>query len=435
MLLILSFSLNAYILLFELFRDKSKWFDSLSIFTLFFCLSYSIPFFMWTAFPNNDLWYLTTNTKINESWEVFIVLAAVYLTISTSYVFFGLSKLGSKLRIVRVNRAKAALLISVFIVIYLVFFLLSILKYGSIFEYIKAGISSRAVMGGSTLGVVGYFRYILNGMILLLIIMLAYSWEYNKSLIYKFLIVLLFFMIVVFSMHTGGRGSFAQTFLILILFHLYVNKVSKRNVLVGGLFVLTGFVYIVLGKTLFFNIRTGRELLDGVSFKVSDLLENTVFIFSYFKYYLLSVLSSINEPSAYGTPRLGMDYILYMLSYIPGYNSYEYSERIDVINQTLFNHTTGYIPPGWIAYSLINGGVFWLLGKCFLMSFVFYVFDQGAKKHGNYSYLTQSFYFVLFWILLKFITSGDGVSNAQPFFGYYLLLIGLLLTMRVRRHS
>lgn len=433
MLLFLSLSLNFYVLLFELLRKKNKWVDSLSIFNVFFCLTYTVPFFMWVAFPDNDLWYLTNNIKINESWEVFLVLSGSYIVISISYFMFGLLRLKNSLNISYSSKKNVKFLIAFLFFIYAFLFLLSLLKYGSVAEYIEAGVSSRAVMGESTLGIVGYFRYVLNGMVLLLIIMLAYSWEYKGGFLYSLFVFLLFVMVVVFSIHTGGRGSFVNIFLILIFFHLYVNKVSKLGFLIGFGFVLIGFFYIIVGKILFFNIRTGRDLFDGVSLRGEDLLENTVFVFSYFKYSLMSIFYAVNEPDVYGTPRLGLDYIKYMLSYIPKIDVYENSNRLDVINQTLFNQRTGYVPPGWIAYSLVNGSVIWLVAKCVLISFIAYIFDNGSRKHSNNSYLVQSFYFCLFWIFFKFATSGDGVSNAQPFLGFYLLLVSLLLVVKFKR--
>lgn len=130
-------------------------------------------------------------------------------------------------------------------------------------------------------------------------------------------------------------------------------------------------------------------------------------------HYLFTISEFFQAPSIFNYPRLGSDILSGLLLIIPGSSGEHYGLATlpDVVNQEVMGKTNGYIPPGWIGWSLIDGGIPYLTIKLFISALICSFID---KSYINLSKTTSGV--LIYFIFIIFITDLLFIGTAMNLF-------------------
>lgn len=374
------FLLSLAAVLYEVFRKKLVAFDFLSIFTFFFFLAYLLPAVFWSLDPTGSNWATYYfGPEMGLSWLVFFVLATAYISVSLGY---GLSR---KLAIVRNYSlfigapSTGRRLVFFYALVVSLVFLLIVVYSGGYAGFIRSGIASR--YGEADLGLAGYLRYFLTFSELLFVLLLGLSIQ--RPSVSSFLLAgLILFIAISIAISTGGRAALVYVALIPLFFVIVLRRHVFRlgPLLLVGVILFFAPLVVQSGNEFLREVRSGiwgYELLyivlgPIINEGIEGYFSSWGAVFSYYKHYLISIGVFFESPSVYEVPRVGLDYVRAIVAITPGVSGP--AGHVDVgwlssvpseINRKALGGL-GYVPPGWVAFALMNGGVGWLMLHGFL---------------------------------------------------------------------
>ncbi|MGK0270223.1 MAG: hypothetical protein ACI88H_000866 [Cocleimonas sp.] len=374
-----------FIIFFEVFRKKKQKVDTLSIFGFSYLLGYVITLMLWGIVPENfsHLPY-SLSYNASEKLEVILVFYAAYFLFLVFYYFINLVKFKFLIKFYSINQTyfkldKKVLLICSFFCLIVVF---NIFYTGSISDYISAGNEARHNQVSFGLG--GYLNYFLSAS-LSIFILLSFVYVSSNNISIKAIILFFAFILFIGMLSRGGRGGivFTVIYLIIYLYSIDIFKLKVKNVFVvifSSVFIL--FVIYNL-RNITHNFMVGNEVFYGVDLlNFFDSFTNVIiYPFTYSVHKIFIVSEFYSDPEIYHYPRLGVDIIAGFAIVIPGVSGESLGLPVlpDIINQTVMGKDNGYIPPGWVGWSLTDGNVPFLFFKLFWSAFFCVLLDKSYK--------------------------------------------------------
>lgn len=427
--LILSICIIFY---FEFLRRKKERFDFYTLFLVFFLLMYFIPISLWWLHPDYHEW---NSYVINLNLEIAILASIVLLGVSifTAFGFY----LGQNSNI-RINLGRRLLdpdSISRFVIIYTSIYFLSyiaaLLLSGGVFKFVSSGIGSR--VGEASMGLSGYIRYFLVSGEVFIPYLLIFTVGTKRYRIIKF-IVLLAFIFAVFSVavSTGSRAALIYPFMVVFFYWLlWSGKLTSKLLFFAPFVIFLGLLSINYAKVFLYDIST--PMYEPMS--LSDSLINMVYYaFSYFKHYLITIGVALKNPEVYEYPRAGIDYLRALIEVFPGVGKSD----VDFLGLTSmpaelnkeYLGGNGYVPPGWVAFALMSGGVPFLILYCLFSSFIGGVIDRSFPVFNVNRKILAAHKVLFFYLWFRVFYAQDPWQVFLANFGLYLIFFVWLIAFR-----
>lgn len=380
MILLLAYgSMMFAIVLYELARPKLVLVDFLSLFHVFFVFTYLAPPIAFLANPamTGDWRFLALVPEAATSGLVLVTIAIGYLSLIVGF------HLGVRQRAevypelgFRYGTRTQFVSLLAFLVAGLLAFLAYAHGHGGILELVLKGKDIRTQRQHA--GVMQYFGFF--AAVLPIAAMLLFSfWRCGNRAMRKWAWVafgVAFVTALAYALGTAGRGNIGFVLLALLITWLNLDRrgVTVKKFLVISLFAVFVFLLITYGKSA---IWTLGALADGIPAYFNALVSHRQWYSSAagstglgstlvdflrnIDHAVVSIFTSLHYPEAYQAPRLIFDWPRALVELVPGVSQPEFvvSHTPSGLNRDFFN-ADGYVPPGWIAMKLINGGVLWL---------------------------------------------------------------------------
>lgn len=282
---------------------------------------------------------------------------------------------------------------------------------------IRSGVDENKNYMGAFLKIFGvYFQY----GVVLFFSMLLFD-EKNKSNFSKVIFIILVFFSVLLMMLDGGRGYLISFFIMLLMSYVFVHRKLPYVFLFLALFL--GVFFIIFGKTFLFQIFSGQDLSFGEVVESSDFSQ---FVSEYSHPYL-SLAVSVRD---YAFDRQMIDVVAWLLKplkllgmAIPDSISYYNTFRV-------YGSWDSEIPPGLFAFLVYDFG---LLGGGGILIFIGFM----CVKISNFLFsyrnpISNLIYCVAMLQVWRIFHNADPALHVQAFLPFYLLLVYMLATGKVR---
>jgi len=431
-------------ILVEIYRKKYSRIDSFSIFLLGFFLSYLIPCFLWSLLPELFQEKLPYNLYYNAAStpEVFFTIALSYTSFCLMYLFF--KKSGSILSLgtesINYNniqqRTRFFIIFSLFVFLIFIMILLS----GGLTEYISSSLEARH--NKTEFGLAGYLNYLLTAA-LFLFISAVYLWSekeyYQIGLFSKIIIIITLVFVSISLLARGGRSSIVNVLIYVMVFLYFTGKIriNVKTIFLTILFSFISLFIIYYLRKMSANLIAGNYMLDNIDIVtfLEDIGSVLIYPFQYFVHYIFVIVEFFKQPDAYYYPRLGSDIISGLVVMIPGMNgqSLGLPELPDIVSQNIMGKYNGYIPPGWIGWSLMDGNYIFLIVKlsfsALICSFIDKSYPLISKKTsiGDLNY----FLIILFVISILFEVTSMNLFRGRIGEGLFFILYFCLPKLRL----
>ena len=171
----------------------------------------------------------------------------------------------------------------------------------------------------------------------------------------------------------------------------------------------------------------GREALYGINW--DNFIDNTKSIliapFKYYNHYFYTITEFLKDPDIYNFPRLGVDTLSGLILLVPGIKGEDYGlpPLLNTTNQKVMGYFGGSIPPGWIAWALIDGHVIFLILKLTFASFICAWIDKSWRETNRHLDLNPFVYLMTSIILLNFILSATPTNLFRGSIGDFLIIL------------
>jgi oligosaccharide repeat unit polymerase len=385
--------LLVWIIFFELFRRKKVFVDFLSIFHIFFLLSYVLVPFVYLLSPESHyFWkFLNAHNGAIKSSIVLLVIYLSYILIVSGFLLGQKLGISNQIKIHTKYSLNSEFKMYVILLVILVFIvLLYSVGYGGIINLIRLGQEIRE--GNISGGITDYFSYVAIGILILPIFFYSaylYSIENRIKKRALVLFIISFVLATIYGLGTGGRGNTGM--LIIYLFIVWLNyngnKFTTKKIFFLSFLILFVLFMIVYGRTAIVAMSTfGTDdsyieafiLHSQLSHRqnASDSMESLILILKHFDHHFASLYPIIYNSEIYEFPRLFLDYPRAYLSLIPGIRLPEVfvtsmpAELNNIYFNSLDSRIVGYNPVGWIGLKLINGGFIWLIIDTFIAGII-----------------------------------------------------------------
>ena len=446
-------SLLLLVCFFEVLRKKEIFIDFLSIFNLFFIFSYLIPAIMFLAEPDNI-----------EKWKFLSVVPAAPKSLSTFLailIFYSMLLLGFLIGSKRSIKFYPKLFFSLnewqqFKIIALPFFAISFVAFGlyshghdGIVSTILSGKNIRA--GRQLAGVYQNFFYFSSGLSISMLLFCGFS-LFSKSSKLRTACALCFFVSFIFAflfaLGTAGRGKIGMVFLSVLFFWLNTQKpvFSAKIILTLAGTALFILLLVTYGKSAIWVMDAFRE--GGSEYwarfqehqalfvsldENSKTIDYLVSFSRNFDHPLASLYLAMHNPEIYQSPRLFFDWVRSFIDLIPGVSAPELiiSSSPSALNRDYFG-LDGYVPPGWVAMKIINGGVLWLICGTLIAGMVGGWLQKWLMINWNTSPMIPGLFiiFALFW--LNNIIGPDPFMVLLKNLSSFLLLLFVVPFLKLR---
>lgn len=420
----------------EFGRDKLAKVDSFSLFNLIFVMNYLMPAFLWALIPGifldnmpYGLYYNAASTK-----EVAFIIYFSYISFVLFYLGMKKIRFPYLLSFTGWGSVSNSCFSSCKLLFVISFFplvvLLNITLVGDMGEYMAASTEARHVK--TQFGIAGYLNYLLSGTLFAVIASL-FLLSNKPSWTVKVLVSISFFLLAIGLLAKGGRAGIVGVLIYSMVFLYYQGKLRLN---VKGITVLSFAAFSSLFVVYFLrrigsNIVSGDSLLQGIYMLefFNGVGAVLLYPFQYFAHYLFVIVEFFKEPALYDFPRLGVDIISGAALIIPGLTGVDLGLPVlpDIISQSVMKKYNGYIPPGWIGWALMDGGVFYLAFKIFFSALICLFLDKSYKYIGL-AECGRLVYFVLIMFVVDFIFKGTSTNLfrgnlGQIFFVFMLLFV------------
>lgn len=451
--------LSAYCLLallvalFELTRRKAVFIDFMTLFNMFFCFGYLMPAILFLLNPAAaDQWrFLAQVPEAMESFSVWLAVAIGYVSVAAGYWAGGRRKIPSYPRIgFKAGEKIQFQILVLFFAVCAVAFLVYAHGHGGIIELLLSGKDIRA--GRESAGPYQYAAYLASGLPLSMLFFYSlwtYSERPRRRRISGYLLILSFLLSLINAIGIAGRGKIGMVFLVLLFFKLNSNvaKITAQKVVILLLVSLFVFGLVKYGKSALWTLGS---LKHGVRAYVSafeahrqryvgtsDSPGGSLVGFArHVDHGIASVYVSLSHPEVYQAPRLFFDWIRAFLDALPGIRQPEYvvSDTPAGLNRIYFQ-IGGYVPPGWVAMKIINGGGGWLIAGSFLAGFIGGYLERLLLLSRSASSLVPALFIHMAFFWKDYIVGPDPFMAVLPNLSTFLLfgLLAGLLTIRINR--
>lgn len=427
----------------EFGRDKLAKVDSFSLFNLIFVMSYLMPAFLWALIPNVFADNMSYGLHYNAASTKEVAFIIYFSYISFALFYFGMKKI--RFPYLLSFKGWGDMSDSYFsnwkLVVVILFFplvvLLNITLVGDVSEYMAASTEARHVK--TQFGIAGYFNYLLSGTLFAVIASLFLLGN-KQGWTFKLLIFISFFLLAIGLLARGGRAGIVGVLIYSMVF-LYYQGSLRPNIM--GLIILSFTAFCSLFAIYFLrkigaNIVSGESLLHGI--EINSFFNSVgavlLYPFQYFAHYLFVIVEFFKDPDLYGFPRLGVDIISGAVLMLPGLNGVDVGLPVlpDIISQSVMKAYNGYIPPGWIGWALMDGGLLFLVFKIFYSALICLFFDKSYRYIGLTEF-GRLVYFLLIMFVVDFIFKGTSTNLFRGNLGQILFILMLLFIpfMRIGR--
>ena len=448
--------LLVWIVFFELFRKKEVFVDFLSIFHLFFLLSYVLVPFVYLLSPeSHEFWkFLQAQNGAVKSWVVLLVVYLSYILIVSGFLVGQKLGISYQIQIHTKYSLNSEFKMYVILSVILVFFvLLYSVGYGGIFNLISLGQEIRA--GNISGGITDYFSYIAIGILILPIFLYSaylYSIENRIKKRALVLFIISFVLATIYGVGTGGRGN--TGLLIIYLFIVWLNyngnKFKMKKIFFLSFLILFVVFMIVYGRTAIVAMSTfgtNESYIEAFIIhsqlynrqNASESIESLILILKHFDHHFASLYPIIYNSEIYEFPRMFLDYPRAFLSLIPGIRLPEAfvssmpAELNKIYFQPLFLSNLGYVPVGWIGLKIINGSFIWLMIGTFLAGLIGGILNRIFTRNFNVSIFMPAVYvyFMLYWN--EYIIGTEGTEFVFGHLKQILFLLFFYLIYRISK--
>lgn len=447
-----------WIVVFELFRKKEVFVDFLSVFHLFFLLSYVLVPFVYLLSPDShDFWkFLKAQNGSVYSWLVVLVVYLSYIMIISGFFLGQKLKISNKINIIQKYSPSSEFKLYIVLFCVLVFFMiLYSLGYGGIFNLISLGQEIRA--GNISGGITDYFSYVAIGILILpMFFYSAYLYSNEKRIKKKAFIffIVTFILALIYGLGTGGRGN--TGILVIYLFIIWQNYNGNRLTVKKIIFLSLLSLFII------FMISYGRTAIVAMSTfgtnesyietfithsqqyhrqNASNSMENLINILKHFDHPFASLYPIIYSSEIYEFPRLFLDYPRAVVSLYPGIRLPDIfvtsmpAELNNVYFNSLDSRIVGNNPVGWIGLKLLNGGFIWLVIGTFIAGIIGGILNRIILRNLHVSIFMPAIfiYMLLYW--KKYILGTEGTAFVFGHLREGLYLISFYILYKIFKVS
>lgn len=419
------------IFLLQFFRKKYAKFDFFDIFNFYFILMYLFPIFLWIAFPSVEVWgKYRFGIEVGAAWDVIFTIFFAYFLVYLGFRL-GMRSRATKLYSFGIASTPRLLYLHLLSFFFIICFFWALYNAGGIHGYIAKGILARSFE--ESMGLAGYLTVMLNGIEYFAYLWLALGIFFKKK-IYYFYFVIFFVISYVISLSSGSREALIYPILFLIFF-VYGAFGGSLKLYFSALLVLFFAVFVISeSRHFFYEYSRGAALDWGEDF---DPLLGILGLFAYYEHYLITVGEAIYNIGVYEGPRLWIDYFRVFLDATPGISwasgdldVFGYTKIIAEINR-IYLGGIGYVPPGWIGASIINGWIFGLVVQSLIAGWFGGVLNSIFLKHRHGSAWVLQFLlaymFMNFWYRIFF--AQDPWQILIPNFGMALIVFSALMAL------
>ncbi|MFA0075123.1 O-antigen polymerase [Vibrio cyclitrophicus] len=426
-----------FIIFFEFFRKKKQKVDTLSIFGFSYLLGYVITLMLWGLVPEkfSRIPY-SLSYNASEQIEVILVFYSAYFLFVAFYYFINLIRFKFLINFYRtennyINLDKKVLLICSFFCLIVMF---NIIYTGGVSDYITAGNEARH--NQISFGIGGYLNYFLSAS-LSVFILLSFVYTSSNSISIKSLVFLFAFILFIGMLSRGGRGGivFSVIYLIIYLYSIDVFRLKLKNVFIvaiSSIFIL--FVIYNL-RNITQNFIAGNEVFYGIDLLsfFESFSNMVIYPFTYAVHKIFIVSEFYADPDLYHYPRLGADIISGFVIVLPGLSGESLGLPIlpDIISQTVMGKDNGYIPPGWVGWSLIDGNAPFLFAKLFWSAFFCVLLDKSYRLM-SVDLFGKTIYMFLVLFLTDTLFVGTSMNLVRGNIGDIALILFLFFIPFVR---
>lgn len=426
-----------FIVLFEILRKKNQRIDSVSIFGFTYLIGYVMTLMLWGLVPEefSNLPY-RLNYNASEKPEVIAVSYISYFTFLIFYYFMSSVRFDFliKLKLIKKshkNLDKKVLFISCFFALIVIF---NIAYTGGVAEYIFAGNEARH--NKVSFGLAGYFNYFLSASLLVLILV-SFVCIKTKSHIIKAMAFGVVILLFLGMLSRGGRGGIVFTIIYVLMYFYYVGfidvKLKNFAIVMSSSILILFIIYYMRAITN--NVMLGNEFFNGISIEdfFSSFSKIVIYPFKYAVHKVFTISEFYSNPDIYNYPRLGVDIVSGFALIFPGMTGQSLGLPVlpDIISQSVMGLDRGYIPPGWVGWSLMDGGMPFLILKICWSAF-FSVFLDKSSHHIANDYIGKAVYFILILFLNDILFGSTSMNLFRGNIGDFFLLLLLFYVPFIR---
>lgn len=457
-LLLVYVSMLSAIVLYELVRPKVVLVDFLSLFHAFFVFTYLAPPIVFIANPAlaGEWRFLSLVPQAATSGLVLAAIVVGYLALNLGFHIGARQPAQSYPKITfRYGTRTQLVCLVVFMVVSLAAFLVYAFGHGGIIELVLTGKDVRTQRQHA--GIMQYFGYFAAGLPVAAMLFFSF-WRCGPRNTRRWALVIFGLTLaaaLAYALGTAGRGNIGFIFLGLLITWLNLDRrgITLKKSIVITLFAVFVFLLITYGKSAIWTLgalaggiqayfdaflshrawyasAAGQE---GLGITLVDFLRNI-------DHALVSVFTCLQHPEAYQAPRLFFDWPRALVEIVPGISQPEFvvSQTPSGLNRDFFG-TQGYVPPGWIAMKLINGGFPWLVLGTFISGGIGGYLNRAIWAAWGTSPLVPGLFTFLAFFWKDYIVGPDPfmvVMSNLPFF-VLAVCLGWLLVIRVngRAHA
>jgi uncharacterized membrane protein YeaQ/YmgE (transglycosylase-associated protein family) len=370
-----------------------------------------------------SLWiFLALEPQAAYSFNIQLLIFSSHFSLLLGYSIITKSKIASFISLkTKCTENQQAKIIYYCFAVFSVIFLVYAYGHGGIIDLAITGSLIRS--GKHNAGNFGYLSYFAIGIKFFHIFF--YSFLLNaKNKKAKLRMLPVFFISVIFSiafnLGTGGRAN--TGFSIIMLYMLWQNcqkkAINAKSILLASMIFLFSLFMIHYGRsaiTALTAFKTNASYIETFEahseaylkqkIKQDSIFVSIVLLFKRFDYKFASIYPALSCPEKYDAPRLFLDYPRAILGLIPGEKMPDVfvSSRPPKINQQYFsqlsNTNFGYVPMGWIALNLINGGIAWAIFGAFIAGVLGAIINKIVSRNLNNSPFMPGFaiFLAFFW--------------------------------------
>lgn len=445
---ILGYCILAFLLLMlEVLRKKESKIDFLSIFNINFLLFYLLPCVLWVTIPQAYAANLPYELSYNAAStpEVFFAIFIAYFGFVLPYIIFFNVKPRLYVAATLIVHHRAAYRRGMMIMLsFACLVVLAVVVLGGLESYFQASLEARHNHSG--FGVIGYFRYFYSAFPAILIFVLAILTHrklFEVGLIDFIALVAVSVIGLMALIVNGGRGELVGVMVSSLLF-LYMTE--KLRFSIKSMFWLLLLFYLSL--FIVFNLHSvssslirgeGVDILSRIIEFNDNILLALLKVFQYSAHTLFIIVEIFHKPEVYNYPRLWSDNISAFLMLIPGGDVVDmgFYELPDDISKEVMGKENGSIPPGWIGWSLLNGGYLLLFFKAGYSAFFTVLLDKSKKfmlRSSGYA-LGSYIYFISMLVMFELFFAPNSSNMIRGGVGLYVffLLVLVVPSFRVAR--
>jgi hypothetical protein len=426
MLFIIYFIFLCFIACYELFRNKKSFIDFMTIFNMFFIFDYLIPvlIFNYDITMYHEWRFLEILPEAGSSFLVMLMIVLSYISLIVGYTYSMYNNKYQYEMSFKYGEKSQFYIMVAFFLIFMISFLMYSQAQGGIAYMIMHAKDIRA--GRLSAGGVQYLVYLADMLVISMIIFLSF-WKLGIKprirKVSKYLFFISFIFSLLYALSTGGRANIGMVFLLILFFmlNIYSQKINLKKLFIFGAFGIFIFILVKYGKSVIWSLPAleGGVLafLSAVEnhyawyvAESSNILESSIGFARNKDHAIASIYAILQNNELYEVPRLFFDWIRGVIDILPGVGWVDLyvSDTPSAINRDFFGKD-GYVPPGFVAMKLMNGGVLWLVVGSFIAGIVGAFLSKAIYRSWNNSPL-----FPAYFILIAFFWK-DNIVGPDPF--------------------